>query len=174
PWSPRASSWSSTGRPKTVEPADAWRLSTPIRKDCERSPRRPANSVAASERVPLLVSTLARRTQPDGAVSAATARTPLRPSRAPRRAAVSTSGCQRWYGEIRSYGSATERRYGTGRAPGQASAAAAVRPPELEEKNVCATAPRQVRIWPAVRATASSLDARSALMPRYIWLRWSG
>ena len=46
-----------------------------------------------------------------------------------------------WYGDAVSYGSGTETRYGVGFAPLKTSVIAAVRPPELEKKNVCATLP---------------------------------
>ena len=46
-------------------------------------------------------------------------------------AAVNASGPQSWWGEIESYGSGTETRYGTG-WEFQTSPIAAVRPPEVE------------------------------------------
>ena len=53
--------------------------------------------------------------------------------------AVDSTGPQSWYGEMLSYGSATETRYGT--ASPVASSDDAVRPPELEKKSVSATLP---------------------------------
>src|SRR6266536_3776583 len=58
-----------------------------------------------------------------------------RPSFAP----VNAMGPQSWYGEIESYGSGTETRYGT--AVPQMSCEEAVRPPEVEKKYVFATWP---------------------------------
>ena len=45
---------------------------------------------------------------------------------------------QVWTGDRSSYGSSTERRYAIGEPP-KPSSLAAVRPPEVEKKNVCAT-----------------------------------
>ena len=61
---------------------------------------------------------------------------------APSRACVGAErdGPQSWYGEIESYGSGTDTRYGTG-AEFQTSSIAAVRPPEVEKKYVIATLP---------------------------------
>src|SRR2546427_321208 len=59
----------------------------------------------------------------------------VRPSFAP----VNGNGPQLWYGEMVSYGSGTETRYGT--AVPQTSSDDAVRPPDVEKKNVFATAP---------------------------------
>ena len=67
--------------------------------------------------------------------SAAPRRRALRRSRG----AETTKGPQRWCGEIVSYGSGTETRYGVGGELGQTSGADAVRPPELEKKYVVAT-----------------------------------
>ena len=54
-------------------------------------------------------------------------------------AASKSTGPQSWYGDAVSYGSATETRYGT--PVPVASAAEAVRPPEVEKKSVLATLP---------------------------------
>ena len=54
--------------------------------------------------------------------------------------AVTGTGPQSWKGEITSYGSGTDTRYGVGLPP-QASALELVSPPEVEEKTVVATAP---------------------------------
>jgi hypothetical protein len=58
-----------------------------------------------------------------------------------RRDAGTTYGPHRWYGEIVSYGSLTDTRYGAPGELGQTSDAAEVRPPELEKKYVVATRP---------------------------------
>jgi hypothetical protein len=83
------------------------------------------------------------------------------PSRRANLAASNVYGPQLWCGEIESYGSGTERRYGMLPAFGQTSWMSAVRPPELEKKNVVATRPCQVRTLPAVRLTAKSMPGVS-------------
>ena len=86
---------------------------------------------------PVIVST-----RPDGPVSSVTSESePWTPSVCLSRAAETTNGPQRWCGEITSYGSLTETRYGTADALGKTSCAEAVRPPELEKKYVVATCP---------------------------------
>ena len=116
-----------------------------------------------SESTPIFVSQVerspsARRTSPEATVTS-----PLRPvttnARAwaaptgfrPVTAGIASSllavaagtgtGPQVWYGENVSYGSLTATRYGIGFALAKTSVTAAVRPPELEKKNVCATLP---------------------------------
>ena len=85
---------------------------------------------------------------------------------------MKTSGPQSWCGEIESYGSATETRYGTG-SP-HTSSADAVRPPDVEKKYVFATSPWYSTTWPAVALTAAFVDGFSCSIPRYTWLRVSG
>ena len=72
--------------------------------------------------------TVASTTRPDDA------------DRLAERLPVTGTGPQLWYGEIVSYGSRTETRYGRPGAP-NASAADWVRPPVLDENSVSATLP---------------------------------
>src|SRR5204863_5346819 len=57
---------------------------------------------------------------------------PATPNACPSALPVAGTGPQLWYGEIPSYGSRTETRYGRAEPP-QASEADCVRPPELDE-----------------------------------------
>ena len=71
-------------------------------------------------------------------------------------------GPQSWYGEIESYGSGTETRYGTG-AEFHTSSIAAVRPPDVEKKYVIAALPPYVSTLPDVASTAAVVDGFSEL-----------
>ena len=59
-----------------------------------------------------------------------------------------------WTGDRSSCGSSTDRRYEIGEPP-KPSSLAAVRPPEVEKKNVCATWPPTVTTSPRVARTAA-------------------
>src|SRR5690349_50313 len=97
---------------------------------------------------------------------------PLSLRRFARPVPVYATGPHVWCGEIESYGSGTDTRYGTG-AP-QTSSADAVRPPDVEKKNVLATWPSYSTTWPAVASTAAVVEGFSCSTPRYTWLRVSG
>ena len=79
--------------------------------------------------------------------------------------AVTGTGPQSWKGEMMSYGSGTETRYGSGGTP-QASAIEAVSPPELEKKYVVATLPSNRSTWCLSRRRRRSWRATPAEMPR--------
>src|SRR5215471_16055566 len=73
--------------------------------------------------------------RPDGVRS--TVRSPAATwSRLATRPASRTIGPQAWCGEPASYGSVTDRRYGTSPSLGQTSWTFAVRPPDVEKKYV--------------------------------------
>ena len=85
--------------------------------------------------------------------------------------AVTGTGPQLWYGEMSSYGSGTETRYGTA-VPVQ-SRLDSVFPPDVDEKNVVATVPAKKSTWPFVAVTAAVVAGDSFERPRYTWLRES-
>ena len=107
----------------------------------ERSPseRRAASPVIV--RMPFEPTIVTERTRPDGAAFVRTSSSvPRAWSRRSSSLALYRSGPQLWYGESVSYGSGTETRYGRPFEP-QTSWTLAVRPPEVEKKNVCARLP---------------------------------
>src|SRR5437588_2664639 len=114
--------------------------STPTLNQVERRPRRVRRSLPGTEVDPFVPTTFSVLIRPEELSSGC--RSTTRPgsfrtfaSFAP----VKANGPQLWYGEMESYGSGTETRYGT--ASPQTSSADAVRPPDVEKKNVFATSP---------------------------------
>ena len=154
---------------------------TPLGRDSESTPI----FVSQVERSPS-----ARRTSPEATVTS-----PLLPVRTNARAwppptgfrpvtagiassllavaAGTGTGPHVWYGAYVSYGSLTATRYGIGFADEKTSVTAAVRPPELEKKNVCATLPSKRSTWRFVPSTAWSPVGVSAEIPPYTWSRVS-
>src|SRR5207247_9591698 len=90
-----------------------------------------------------------------------------RPSRRATRFASSAIGPHRWCGERTSNGSSTERRYGTSPKAGHTSRTSAVRPPDVEKKNVVATRPFHISTLFAVCSTARSVRRVSYAIPPY-------
>src|SRR5581483_1646624 len=101
----------------------------------------------------------------------------IAPNGTPRRAASicgeSENGPHACTGESASYGSGTDRRYGTSPSLGHTSRTSAVRPPEVEKKYVVATCPPYMRIFPSVCVAAYRVPGVSAPIPPYTWLRSS-
>src|ERR1700745_2647039 len=90
---------------------------------------------------------------------------PTTPTAAARVFPVTGTGPQLWYGEMVSYGSRTETRYGRPGAP-NASESDWVQPPVLEENRVRATSSFQSSTCPAVSSTACLPAGVSAETPR--------
>src|SRR5689334_6172073 len=120
-----------------------WSESTPMLNQVERSPS-PASAVApatgavtvAPRERDVIVTVFARR---EGLRLTVASRTrPATRKAWPSVLPVTGTGPQSWYGEILSYGSLTDTRYGRPGGP-KASAADCVWPPVLDEKSVSAT-----------------------------------
>src|SRR5262249_20948760 len=99
----------------------------------ERSPSRLSNSPPLTTRVAFGQRALTSDTRPEAFATSERSGTHARPSFRATVRAGTTTGPHGWCGESASYGSATERRYGTAGARGSPSFAAAVRPPEAEK-----------------------------------------
>src|SRR5437879_7326453 len=121
-------------------PAGGLSESTPTLNQVERRPSAFLRAAPSTGRSPSAVTAVRVVTRPDGFTAVRTSVTaPPRCSVRPSFAPVNGTGPQLWYGEMVSYGSGTETRYGT--AVPQTSSADAVRPPDVEKKYVFATAP---------------------------------
>src|SRR5512133_2882173 len=115
---------------------------TPTRNQVESSPSARRKSQPFIVDSPCAPTPVIVSTRPEGPSSSVTSESaPRTPSIRRRRWAETTNGPQRWCGEIVSYGSLTETRYGVAGELGNTSGADAVRPPELEKKYVVATFP---------------------------------
>src|SRR5438046_3296593 len=113
---------------------------TPTLNHVERTPSSRRTDVGLTETSPWAVTAVSAVTRRDelSVVRRSVTAPPVcrtRPSLAPPNAI----GPHVWYGEIESYGSGTDTRYGT--AVPQTSSDDAVRPPDVEKKNVFATWP---------------------------------
>src|SRR6266581_8945983 len=170
---PRATPVSLPRPPKVTGCSGAVSDRTPTLNQVDRSPSRRRRSAPGTTSVLSVPTTLSTLIRPDEFSSGCRSTTrPFIFSTLASFAPVKTSGPQSWCGEIESYGSATEMRYGTG-SP-QTSSADAVRPPDVEKKYVFATSPSYNTTWPAVSLTAAFVDGFSCSIPRYTWLRVSG
>src|SRR5690349_13857753 len=106
----------------------------------DRTPSRVRTLVPGISTVPCDPMTVSVFTRPDELSCACASMTrPFIFRRFASVAPVKATGPHVWCGEIESYGSATDTRYGTGLP--QTSSADAVRPPDVEKKKVLATCP---------------------------------
>src|SRR5439155_610309 len=112
---PRAMPVRRAREPYTTGPLGALRDRTPTLNHVDRSPRRVRRSLPGTATEPFVPTTFSVLIRPDEFNSGC--RSVIRPgsfSFFASCAPVNENGPQSWYGEIESYGSGTERRYGTG------------------------------------------------------------
>ena len=132
-----------------------------------RSPKAVRTEAAETTRSPPLPRSNTEAARPDG-VRDSTSSPRNRPAVMPRNRRRASRSLKRAVqvctGDKSSYGSSTDRRYDSGEPP-KPSSLAAVRPPEVEKKNVCATSPPTVTTRPRVARTAAVVDAASASTP---------
>ncbi len=149
-------------------------MSTPTRNHVERSPSFVRTTSPGTTTSPFVLVRMRSSTRSEGlSVTRTSSSLPGTLNVEVSFAAVNANGPQVWCGEAVSYGSGTPTRYGTASPRAQTSSIDAVRPPDVEKKNVVATLPSNSSTWPAVASTAAFVVGFSAATPPYTWLRVS-